>query len=144
MAEYAKKFSLGHGSFLGPRSETKWNATDTFRPGGEGDRVAELMIINFSESGHSTFRATSALEQGTLQIKGGGTLSTNFCKGYDNVELFSALLSLSITSVCTEQYLCEEFTLRLANTRQHVSQWTNQSNWFYVLIVEHSKTTSDL
>ena len=45
-------------------------------------------MINFSESGHPTFRATSALEQVTLQSKGGGTLSTNFCGDYDNVELF--------------------------------------------------------
>ena len=35
VAEYAKKVSLGHWSFLGPGSETKWNATDTFKPGGE-------------------------------------------------------------------------------------------------------------
>ena len=27
VAECAKKFSVGHWSFLGPRSETKWNAT---------------------------------------------------------------------------------------------------------------------
>ena len=87
MAEYAKKFSLGHWSFLGPGSKTKWNATDTFRPGGEWDRVAELMMINFSESGYPTFRATSALERGTLKSKGGGTLSINFCGDCDNVEL---------------------------------------------------------
>ena len=35
VAEYAKKFSSGHRSFLGPGSETKWNATDTFKPRGE-------------------------------------------------------------------------------------------------------------
>ena len=35
VASYAKKFSLGHWSFLGPGSQTKWNATDTFKPGGE-------------------------------------------------------------------------------------------------------------
>ena len=32
------RFSLGHWSFLGPRSETKWNATDSCKPGGEWDR----------------------------------------------------------------------------------------------------------
>ena len=56
VAEYAKKFSLGHWSFLGPGSDTKWNGTDTFKPGGEWDRVAELMMLNLSESGHPTFR----------------------------------------------------------------------------------------
>ena len=40
VAAHAKKFSLGHWSFLGPGPETKWNATDTCKPGGEWDRVA--------------------------------------------------------------------------------------------------------
>ena len=57
-AECAKKFSLGRWSFLGPGAETKWNATDTFKPGREWDSVAELMMVNLSESGHPIFRAT--------------------------------------------------------------------------------------
>ena len=113
VVEYAKKFSLGHWSFLGPRSETKWNATDTFRPGGEWDRVAEVMMINFSVSGDPTFRATSALERGTLKSKGGGTLSMNFCGDYDNVELvFRTVVSVDQLSIYgAVAALCEEFTL---------------------------------
>ena len=34
VATCAKKLSLGHVSFLGPGSETKWNATATLKPGG--------------------------------------------------------------------------------------------------------------
>ena len=71
VADYARKFSLRHWSFFGPRSETKWYATDNGKPGGEWDRVAGLKMINFSESGHPIFRATSALERGTLKSKGG-------------------------------------------------------------------------
>ena len=104
VAAYAKKFSLGHWSFLGPGSKTKWNATDTFKLGGEWDRVAEMMMINFSESGHSNFRAASALERGTLKSTGGGKLSIHFCLDCDNVDLFSALLSVSISSESTEQW----------------------------------------
>ena len=119
VAEYAK-FSLGHWSFLGPRSETKCNATDTFRPGGEWDRVAELMMINLSESLHPTFRATNALERGTLKSKGDGMLSINFCGDYVNVELifrtFVPVDQLSINGAVAD--LCEEFTLPLANTRK--------------------------
>ena len=85
VAEFAKKFSLGHWSFFGSGSGTKWNATDTFKPGGERDRVAELMMVNLSESGHPIFRATSALERGTLKSKGGGKLSIHFCGDYDTV-----------------------------------------------------------
>ena len=75
VATYARKFSLGHWSFLGPGSETKWNATDTFKPGGIRDRVAKLMMKNLKESGQSFFRATSALDRGQLKSKGGGQVS---------------------------------------------------------------------
>ena len=111
----------GHWSFLGPRSETKCNATDTFRPGGEWDRVAEPMMINLSESGHPTFRATSALERGTLKSKGGGMLSINLCGDYVNVELifrtFVPVNQLSIYGAAVAAS-CEEFTLPWANTRK--------------------------
>ena len=45
------------------------------KPQGEWDRVAELMMIKFGESGHPVFRATSPLSRGTLKSKGGGQLS---------------------------------------------------------------------
>ena len=43
---------------------------------GEWDRVDELMIIKFGESGHPVFRATSPFSRGTLESKGGGKLSS--------------------------------------------------------------------
>ena len=42
-------------SFLGPGSEIKWYSTNNERPGGKWDRVAELMMIKFGESGHPSF-----------------------------------------------------------------------------------------
>ena len=60
---YAQKFALGHWSFLGPGSEMKWNSADTLKPGGEWDRVARLMMENFSVGGHPIFQATSALDR---------------------------------------------------------------------------------
>ena len=56
---YARRFSPGRWSFLGPGSEKKWYSTYIDRPQGELDRVAELMMIKFRESGHPVFRATS-------------------------------------------------------------------------------------
>ena len=47
-----KRFPAGRWSFLGPGSEIKWYSTDKERPPGEWDRVAELMMIKFGESGH--------------------------------------------------------------------------------------------
>ena len=40
-------------------------------------------MINFRESGHPVFRATSALEREILKIEGGGKLSTHFCGDYE-------------------------------------------------------------
>ena len=37
------------------------------RPQEEWDRVAELMMIKFGESGHPVFRATSTLSRGALK-----------------------------------------------------------------------------
>ena len=44
-------------------------------------------MVNFSESGHPIFRASSAFGRGELRSKGGGTKSVRF-KGCDeNIEL---------------------------------------------------------
>ena len=67
---FAKRFPAGRWSFLGPGSETKWYSAYIGRPRGEWDRVAELMMIKFRESGHPVFRATSPLSRGTLRSKG--------------------------------------------------------------------------
>ena len=58
---YARRFSLGRWSFLGPGSEKKWYSTYDSKPQKEWDRVDELMMIKFGESGHPVFRATSPL-----------------------------------------------------------------------------------
>ena len=39
------------------------------RPGGKWNRVAELMMIKFGESGHPVFLATSLLSRGKLKSK---------------------------------------------------------------------------
>ena len=64
VAAYAKKFPQGCWSFLGLSCEKKWYGTHVNKPDGEWDKTAESMMLNFAESGHPTFRATSALERG--------------------------------------------------------------------------------
>ena len=73
------------------------------RPQGEWDRVAELMMIKFEESGHPISRATSPLTRGTLKSKGGGKLSIHFCADGETNVTFFAHLFLIISSVSTEQ-----------------------------------------
>ena len=56
---YAKRFSPGRWSFFRPGSEKKWCSTHEHKPQGEWDRVAEQMMMEFSESGHPVFRTKS-------------------------------------------------------------------------------------
>ena len=69
VADYARKFAHGHLSFLEPGSEKKKHGTHTYKPGGEWDRAAEDMMIDFSEGGHPVFLGSSALERRTLKRK---------------------------------------------------------------------------
>ena len=85
---YAKRFSPGRWSFLGPGSEKKWYSTHESKPQGECGRVAELMMIKFGESRHPVFRSTSPLSRGTLKSKGGGKLSIHFCADEGTIEPF--------------------------------------------------------
>ena len=62
---YAKRFPPGRWSFLGLGSEKKWYSTYNESPQGEWDKIAEKMMMEFSESGHPHFRATSPLSRGT-------------------------------------------------------------------------------
>ena len=76
--EYARRFTRGHWSFLGPGSEKKWCGTHVSKPDGEWDKTAEDRMLNFAESGHPIFRATSALERGEFKSKGEGVKSIHF------------------------------------------------------------------
>ena len=69
---YAKKFGTGQWSVFGPGPEKKWYSISADSPRGEWDKIAELMMLKFRESGHPVFRATSSLSRGTLKSKGGG------------------------------------------------------------------------
>ena len=97
---FAKRFPAGRWSFLGLGSETKWYCTNNERPQGEFDRVSELMMIKFGESGHPVFRATSPLSRRTLKSKGGGKLSFHFCADGDTSEtVFLTIISVNQLSI---------------------------------------------
>ena len=85
---YAKRFSPRRWSFFGPGSEKKWYSTHEYKPRGEWDRVAELMMLKFGGS-------TSPLSRGVLKSKGGGQLSIHFCADGDTDE-----------SVFSHNYFC--------------------------------------
>ena len=117
---YARRFSPGRWSFLGPGSEKKWYSTHVDRPQGEWDRVAELMMIKFSESGHPVFRSTSPLSRGVLKSKGGGKLSIHFCADEGTIETFRTFISVNqlsiygaVSNLCEEWKTCHVRTGRL-------------------------------
>ena len=80
---YAKRFSPGQWSFLGPGSEKKWYSTHEYNPQGEWDRVAEQMVITFAESPRVHYPEECS------RAKGGGKLSIHFCADGETVETVS-------------------------------------------------------
>ena len=87
VASFARRFPRGHWSSLGLGSEKKEYGTYAGRPDGSQDKVAEQMMVNFSESGHTIFRASSAFERGELRSKGGGMKAIHFNGSDENIEL---------------------------------------------------------
>ena len=66
----AKKFGIGQWSFIGPGSEKKWYSAEENSPQGAWNHIADEMLLEFAESGHPIFRATTPLSRGTLNSKG--------------------------------------------------------------------------
>ena len=66
---------LDNGHLLDP--EKKWYSAEN-SPQGSWDNIAEEMLLEFAESGHPTFRATTPLSRGQLKSKGRGKLSIHF------------------------------------------------------------------
>ena len=60
VAADAAKYPKGHGSFLGHGFGEEWYATLAHKPDGSWNRVAELVMINFRESGYPVLRGTRA------------------------------------------------------------------------------------
>ena len=62
------------------------------------------MLLEFAESGHPTFRATTPLSRGILKSKGHGKLSIHFAADELTIETIFRIIFLSISSVSTEQW----------------------------------------
>ena len=81
------------GRFLGLGQKEKWCGTHVYKPNGEWDDVADIMMINVSESGHPVFRGSNAFETGDLQSKGKGKLSLHFNGSDEIVEVILRTVS---------------------------------------------------
>ena len=86
---FAKKFGIGHWSFIGPGSEKKWYSMEENRPQGIWDHIAEKMLVEFGEIGCPIFRAATPLSRCKLKSKGHEKLSIHFTADYPTIETFA-------------------------------------------------------
>ena len=107
---FAGRFGTGQWSFIGPGSEKKWYPFEN-SPQGAWDHIAENMLLEFAESGHPIFRATTPLSRGQQKSKGRGKLSTQFTADQDTVDTtYRIVLSVNQLSVYgAVTAICEEF-----------------------------------
>ena len=107
---FAGRFGIGQWSFIGPGSEKKWYSSEN-SPQGAWDNIAEQMLLEFAESGHPIFRATTPLSRGKLKSKGRGKLSVHFTADQDTVDtIYRIILSVNQLSVYgAVAAICEEF-----------------------------------
>ena len=111
-ANYARRFLLRRWSFLGAGPEKTFYGTYSDKPDGDWDRTAERRMLNFAESGHPIFRATSALKRGELRSKAKGKRSIHFNGSEENIELILHTIisvnQLSIYGAAAD--LCKELS----------------------------------
>ena len=107
----AKKFGIGQRPFIGPGSEKKWSSMEESSPQGIWDHIADEMLLEFAESGHPIFRATTPLSRGILKSKGHGKLSIHFAADELTIEtIFRIIISVNQLSVYGAMaVICEEF-----------------------------------
>ena len=107
----AKKFGIGQWSFIGPGSEKKWYSAEENSPQGAWDNIADEMLLEFAESGHPIFHATTPLSRGLLRSKGHGKLSIHFTADYPTIEtIFRMIISVNQLSLFgAVANICEEF-----------------------------------
>ena len=101
----AKNFGIGQWSFIGPGSEKKWYSAEENSPQGAWDHIADEMLLEFVESGHPTFRATTPLSRGyTQEQRTWKNCQYTSLQIIQQLKQFFAQLFLPISSVSTEQW----------------------------------------
>ena len=107
---FARGFGIGQWSFIGPGSEKKWYSSGNSLQGA-WDNIAEEMLLEFAESGHPIFRATTPLSKCSLESKGRGKLSVHFAADQDTFDtIYRIILSVNQLSIYgAVAVVCEEF-----------------------------------
>ena len=115
MLENSRK-DIGRFWCLDPRR----NGAEPHKPDGEWDKLFEGMMLNFADSGHPVFRASSALERGDLRNKGKGVKTIHFNGSDETIEFILRTLvsvnQLSIYGAVAD--LCSKISQRLIKCRE--------------------------
>ena len=82
----AKKLGIGQWSSIGPGPEKKCSSMEENSPQGAWDQIADEMLLEFAESGHPTFRATTPLSRCILKSKGQRKLSIHYTADYPTID----------------------------------------------------------
>ena len=106
----ARRFGVGQWSFIVPISEKNWYSAEN-SPQGAWDHIADEMLLEFAESGHPIFRATTPLSRCKLKSQGHGKLSIHFTADYPRIEtIFRITVSANQLSLYgAVANICEEF-----------------------------------
>ena len=122
VTDYAKRFSRGHWSFLGPGDDEKWYGTLSYTPEGN-DSIATEMVGHSKETGHPVFKGISALSRGILRRKG-SRFSIHFNADSSNTDLLCRTIhsanQLSV-HVAVSSW-CEEFAQKTPNQQESTSE----------------------
>ena len=82
----ARKFGIGHWSFIGPGSKKKWYSMEENSPQGILDHIADKMLLEFANSTCPIFRATTPFSRCKLKSKGHGKLSIHLAADHQTIE----------------------------------------------------------
>ena len=111
VSKNAKTFGMGQLSFIGSGSEKKWYSMEENRPQGIRDHIADEMLLEFAESGHPIFRATTPLSRGSLKSRGHGKLSIHYCADQKTIETICRIIAFAnqLSLYGAVANMCEEF-----------------------------------
>ena len=107
----AKRFGIGQWSFIGPGSEKKWYSSEENSPQGIWYNIVEKMLLEFAESGHPIFRATTPLSRGNLKSKRHGKLSIHHAADLKTIETIFRIIAFAnqLSLYGAVANMCEEF-----------------------------------
>ena len=91
---------LDSGDLLVQVLKRKWYSMEENSPQGIWDQIADEMLLEFAESVHPIFRATTPLSRSNLKSKGHGKLSIHFTADYPTIEtIFRIIISFNQLSI---------------------------------------------